>query len=203
MDNKTDLDTKQRIIEASIHLFGVKGFDGTSIRDIAKIAKVNVASLNYHFKSKQNLLQEVTDFIINEFKAKIKNIANGEVKSASDYAVKVFDALTEDEDKCLNQFKLFIDAQNFPCEMEPYPLGFEQLSIYLAKELNSKVPTEERLWANSVIFTYIIHTAVMSSSQIGKKHIEKFFKNKKDTIREYIIQLVSAVIRDLNTRFPA
>ncbi|MGE3611282.1 MAG: TetR family transcriptional regulator [Bacteriovoracaceae bacterium] len=203
MDHKlTDIDTKSRIIEASIHLFGVKGFDGTSIRDITKMANCNVAALNYHFKSKHNLLQEVTNFIITEFKAKIKNIANEEVATAEDYAIRVFQTLTEDEHKCLNQFKLFLDAENFPCEMEPYPLGFEQLSMFLNKELNPNVPTEEKLWANSVIFTYIIHTAVMSCSHIGKKNIEKFFNNNRETFLVYIRQLVSAVIRDLNSRFP-
>ncbi|MFD3445296.1 forespore capture DNA-binding protein RefZ [Microbacteriaceae bacterium 4G12] len=56
-------DVKQRIIDAAISLFHTKGYDGTSVRDIAKLAKVNVANISYYFSNKQGLLEYlVTDF---------------------------------------------------------------------------------------------------------------------------------------------
>ena len=38
-------------------LFAEKGFDGTSVRDIAKIATINVAMISYYFGSKEKLLE--------------------------------------------------------------------------------------------------------------------------------------------------
>ena len=38
-------------------LFAKNGFDGTSVRDIAKEAGINVAMINYYFESKENLLE--------------------------------------------------------------------------------------------------------------------------------------------------
>ncbi|KYD10763.1 forespore capture DNA-binding protein RefZ [Heyndrickxia sporothermodurans] len=50
--------TKDTIVDAAILLFNIKGFDGTSIRDIAKKAKVNPANISYYFEGKQGLLEK-------------------------------------------------------------------------------------------------------------------------------------------------
>src|SRR5690554_8227300 len=56
MDNKYTT-TQEKILSAAIELFGSKG-DMTT-REIAKKAKVNVAAINYHFHSKDNLMKAV------------------------------------------------------------------------------------------------------------------------------------------------
>jgi AcrR family transcriptional regulator len=53
------LDTKIRILDAAEKLFGDKGFDTTSLRDITTEADVNLASVNYHFQSKDSLIDAV------------------------------------------------------------------------------------------------------------------------------------------------
>lgn len=50
--------TKEAIIEAAIELFNSKGYKGTTIRDIASRANVNVANISYYFNGKQGLLEE-------------------------------------------------------------------------------------------------------------------------------------------------
>jgi AcrR family transcriptional regulator len=52
-------DTKTRILDAAERLFGVKGFDSTSLRDITAEAQVNLAAVNYHFQSKDSLIDAV------------------------------------------------------------------------------------------------------------------------------------------------
>ncbi|MEM7705687.1 MAG: TetR/AcrR family transcriptional regulator [Pseudomonadota bacterium] len=51
--------TKQRIIQAAEHLFASHGFVRASLRQVTELAEVNLASVNYHFGSKENLIQEV------------------------------------------------------------------------------------------------------------------------------------------------
>ncbi len=48
-------ETGQRLIRAGLHLFGRKGFEGTSTRALAARADTNVASIAYHFGSKAGL----------------------------------------------------------------------------------------------------------------------------------------------------
>lgn len=47
--------TRQALLDAAGPLFAQKGFDGASIRAIAEHAKANIAAVNYHFGSKENL----------------------------------------------------------------------------------------------------------------------------------------------------
>lgn len=55
--------SKQKVIDAASSLFFLKGFHGTSVRDIAEKAAVNVSSVSYYFNGKQGLLEyAVTDY---------------------------------------------------------------------------------------------------------------------------------------------
>lgn len=49
--------TKQKVVDAASSLFFQKGFHGTSVRDIADRASVNVSLISYYFKGKQGLLE--------------------------------------------------------------------------------------------------------------------------------------------------
>jgi len=51
--------TKENILDVAERLFAENGFAGTSIRAIVEAAEVNIAAINYHFKSKEGLFIEV------------------------------------------------------------------------------------------------------------------------------------------------
>lgn len=51
--------TKDRILDTAEHLFARDGFDATSLRAITAEAGVNLAAVNYHFQSKEALVQAV------------------------------------------------------------------------------------------------------------------------------------------------
>ena len=56
---KQSPDTRERILDAAETLFVEHGFEATSMRMITGRAGVNLASVNYHFGSKEALIQEV------------------------------------------------------------------------------------------------------------------------------------------------
>ncbi len=58
-DARPQADTRERILDAAEHLFMTHGYDGTSMRQITGEASVNLAAVNYHFGSKESLMQEV------------------------------------------------------------------------------------------------------------------------------------------------
>lgn len=51
--------TKERILGAAETLFARHGFAGASLRQVTAAANVNLAAVNYHFGSKDNLIEEV------------------------------------------------------------------------------------------------------------------------------------------------
>ncbi|MHC4327387.1 MAG: CerR family C-terminal domain-containing protein [Planctomycetota bacterium] len=50
---------RERLLHAAEELFAERGFDGTSIRDLAAAAECNIASVNYYFGGKEKLYIEV------------------------------------------------------------------------------------------------------------------------------------------------
>lgn len=59
MPPTTHFSTKDRILGAAEELFAQHGFAGTSLRQVTSRADVNIAAVNYHFGSKENLVNEV------------------------------------------------------------------------------------------------------------------------------------------------
>lgn len=57
--SKAQFSTKERILDAAETLFAQYGFGGTSLRQVTTQADVNIAAVNYHFGSKENLVNEV------------------------------------------------------------------------------------------------------------------------------------------------
>lgn len=59
MASTAHFSTKDRILGAAEELFAQFGFSGTSLRQVTSRADVNIAAVNYHFGSKENLVNEV------------------------------------------------------------------------------------------------------------------------------------------------
>ena len=51
--------TKERILGAAESLFAQRGFDGASLRQLTTAAGVNLAAVNYHFGSKEKLVEQI------------------------------------------------------------------------------------------------------------------------------------------------
>src|SRR5437899_12857181 len=58
-DKDVPVATKDRILDAAESLFMEHGFEATSLRSITAAAGVNLAAVNYHFGSKEELFQSV------------------------------------------------------------------------------------------------------------------------------------------------
>ena len=56
--------TRQRLLDAAAQLFAERGFPNVTVRDICSRAGANVAAVNYYFRDKSGLYQEVINRII-------------------------------------------------------------------------------------------------------------------------------------------
>jgi len=55
----SDDGVRDRLLDSAEELFAERGFDSTSVRDLATTAECNIASVNYYFGGKENLYVEV------------------------------------------------------------------------------------------------------------------------------------------------
>jgi AcrR family transcriptional regulator len=72
MSNINLNDKKIQILEVAEKLFSEKGFEGTSIRDISKAAKINIAMVSYYFGSKERLLESLLLYKTSDLKLQIE-----------------------------------------------------------------------------------------------------------------------------------
>lgn len=54
-----DHETRQRLMDAAARLFAERGFQNVTVRDICGKAGANVAAVNYYFRDKSGLYQEI------------------------------------------------------------------------------------------------------------------------------------------------
>lgn len=72
--------TVDRILDTAEVLFAQKGFAETSLRAITSKAGVNLAAVNYHFGSKESLIQAVFERFLDPFCARLDSLL-GELES--------------------------------------------------------------------------------------------------------------------------
>ena len=70
------MDKKTHILNTALKLFCQKGFEGTSVRDIALEADVNLAMINYYFGSKEKLFQNAVEFKASYLKGVFEELIN-------------------------------------------------------------------------------------------------------------------------------
>jgi len=71
-------DKQKQIISTAERLFSTKGFDGTSVRDIADEAGVNIAMISYYFGSKEKLMEALFEQRTTNIKVKVESLLKDE-----------------------------------------------------------------------------------------------------------------------------
>ncbi|MBI5501131.1 MAG: TetR/AcrR family transcriptional regulator [Deltaproteobacteria bacterium] len=88
---------RQEILDASLDLFARQGFQGTSVREIARAVGVNEATLYHYFESKAEILDAIIDLLLEE--------RSEALAAADDRGVSLEDVLRELTMKLLARFR--------------------------------------------------------------------------------------------------
>lgn len=73
-----------QILKTAEHLFASKGFDGTSVRDIADEAGVNIAMISYYFRSKEKLMETLFEQRMGNVQMRVESLMKDESLSPLD-----------------------------------------------------------------------------------------------------------------------
>lgn len=71
---------RDKILAAAVQLFAEYGYHASSMRDIARIAGIQAASIYYHFPSKQALLVEIMQSYMSQLNAQLERILSKQLR---------------------------------------------------------------------------------------------------------------------------
>lgn len=185
--------TEQKIIDAADKIFTQKGYAAARTRDIAEEAGINLALLNYYFRSKKKLFQLVMTEKLTQFLSVLLPIVDNE-KLDLDEKLEI---LTENYFKLLTenpQLPVFIinEIQTNPDEYQIKTLINEVLkNSSLMKQIKERSPETDPIQ----IFTSLLGLAIFPF--IAKPlffNDEEEFRQKMEERKKLVIKWVHAII---------
>ena len=94
---------QQEILNVALELFYKRGFADTSMRDIAEVMNVKAASLYAHIKSKEEIMEWISDDVSNRFMKIYNDLKNPNLSAFEKVRILVINHLTE----MYNNVKMF------------------------------------------------------------------------------------------------
>jgi len=200
---------KKRLLDAAEQVFGERGFDGASIRDVTAKANCNLAAVNYHFGDKETLYEEVFRRRLSEMRD--RRLASINSVMARQQGITLEDIIRADAEAFLEPFADRSISQRFLMlftrEMveEHLPKGFflDEMAIpvmnALGQALRSVCPflTEQQslMAIHSIIgqLVHTIHLKVMPEAEIlgqfdTKQVIDHIVRFSAAGIRAYAME---------------
>jgi AcrR family transcriptional regulator len=203
-----DLSTEEKIKAAARKLFTRKGFAATKTRDIAEAAGINLALLNYYFRSKEKLFELVMKENVQLFLgAMIENINNNPrpFEEQLNFIVgNYIDMLLENPGLPFFVLNL-LQSGDLPTNDKDDPLfrNMEQMRSSLLKNIQDAMKNGEikdihplHIIANLmslIVFPFIASTLLMArSGNISRPEFEKLMIERKKLIPEWIKGMMRA-----------
>lgn len=197
-------DTKLKIMQAARELFAAQGFEGTSIRDIAKAADVNVASVNYHFSSKDNLILEVLRQGYAECSMDFRRWYEESDRNLDETLICFWRQMQERSADLISHFKMMMSSQhNHKLVAQGTedefigPPGGQVVCEALLKEVGGSINDEDLHWALKTLFSHVVHMCLMHSCCFKENSVP--FSSPKD-IEKGIRRLTKVVIQELRSK---
>ncbi|WP_250255357.1 TetR/AcrR family transcriptional regulator [Chryseobacterium sp. Marseille-Q3244] len=202
--NNLDTSTEEKIKEAARSVFHQKGFAATRTRDIAEEAGINLALLNYYFRSKQKLFDIIMLETLSGFIHHLTTILNDGKTSLE----KKIELIASNYINFLSGepgVPLFImsELRNNPTGlMGKLPIKDVVLNSEFIKQYQAAVENEEVTEPNPlqflmnvmglVIFPFIAQPLITSISKIDNQQFSQMMQKRKKLIPVWIKAMMKA-----------
>jgi AcrR family transcriptional regulator len=205
-------DTKERILDAAERIFAEHGFDACSIREITAEASVNLASVHYHFGSKEGLIKAVWERCVGPITERRMDLLD-EVEAAAGEDPPPLEAIFEalirprlcenldpDQSEITRRLtsRMFADPSMHPIIGESYREYSERVTSIMRRALPD-LPPEDLAWR--------IHLALGTVDSIGlPERLDAIAKNlgcvSSVDEQETLNQLVAFVVAGVKAPLP-
>jgi TetR/AcrR family transcriptional regulator len=105
---------RDRLLNVALQLFAQKGFESTSVREIASAAKVTKPTIYYYFKSKEGLYLELLDHLCGTIECTImlSLVSHGTARSRIEsFILGIIDSIIENDDNRTLLYVLLLDSR--------------------------------------------------------------------------------------------
>lgn len=190
--------TEQKIFDAATELFLEKGVDRTSVREIAAKAGINLALMNYYFRSKENLFNAIFSSL---------------VKKNSEELIRILDSNLELEEKIRQYVNVYIDMLS----ENPLLVSFVMAILHRSRERITEMKAVSSLYATEkftqqvldegrkgnirrtdpsqlfvdmlslVAFPFAIKTLIQDKNSLSEKEFQAYIDERKQRIPEMLI----------------
>ena len=72
--------TRERILDKALAAFGLRGYDSTSLDDLASDLGITKQAILYHFSSKEHLLTSTIELAVHELGSALSGAANPQAR---------------------------------------------------------------------------------------------------------------------------
>lgn len=194
-----DASTEERIKEAARTVFTQKGYSATRTRDIAEEAGINLALLNYYFRSKEKLFELVMAEKVAKLFGVIAPVVNNEHTSLDEKVTLIADAyitmLTQNPG-----LPLFVlseirnNPEHFGNKMQAGKLLTES---YFVKQLLEKRPDIHPLHfiinvLSMCIFPFIAKPVLESAGVMSDNQLRDFTEERKTLIVKWFKAMIDS-----------
>lgn len=193
--------TRQKILQVAHRLFGQKGYDSVSVREISKAADVNISAINYHFENKENLFKEVVRSCVGDMSEKVKELYQSFPDcDANTLALLIFDFFMRNSESLKLSFKITVlDSHFFPGAMAQEdefigPPGGKVVYDAILKE-KPNAAEEDVIWAVRTIFGIVVHKGLVLCGKCVDARGNPFFTEEE--VKKDISRVVKVVLGDL------
>lgn len=184
-----DASTEEKIKEAARTVFTQKGYSGTRTRDIAEEAGINLALLNYYFRSKEKLFELVMAEKVAKLFGVIAPIVNNDQTSLDEKVTLIVDAYST----MLNQnpgLPLFVlsEIRNNPEHFgNRIQAGKLLTTSFFVKQLSEKKPEIHPLHfiinvLSMCIFPFIAKPVFESAGVMSSDQLNTFTEERRTLI---------------------
>ena len=194
-----DTSTEEKIKEAARKVFTRKGYAATRTRDIAEEAGLNLALLNYYFRSKEKLFNIIMIEKMDQFFGVMDHILNNANSTLENkveiIAASYIDLLTKNPD-----LPIFVlsGIRNGPEHlMEMMGKADKLVKSVLVKQIQEKIPGRNPLHflfniLGLCIYPFIMNPVLQSMSVMNDKMFAQMMKERKTLIPVWIKAMLEA-----------
>lgn len=202
MDSKQGKATRQRLMETARELFVAKGVDRVGVREIASKAGVNLSLMNYYFRSKESLLEQIFEDSVRNVGNRLRQILNADVpldEKIRSYVNTYIDVAIADP--LLVSFVLSIIHRNADEAPRLRSVSTLYNTDYFAEQLRRegdagtirKVDPEQLYISmiSLILFPFAIKPLIQNRMGVESKEMEHFL----DARRELVYDMLMAYLR--------